>query len=61
MKPEPGTWTTLQTFPLDSLAAWLRARGATVDDAIGEVEGFARFVTVRDPDGNPVQLIEYAR
>jgi hypothetical protein len=26
---------------------------------VGEVEGFARFATVRDPDGNPVQLIEY--
>ena len=27
----------------------------------GEVAGFARFATVRDPDGNPVQLIEYER
>ena len=26
---------------------------------VGEVEGFARFATFRDPDGNPVQIIEY--
>ena len=29
------------------------------DDYVGEVEGFARFATFRDPDGNPVQIIEY--
>jgi len=28
---------------------------------VGEVEGFARFATFRDPDGNPVQIIEYRR
>ena len=26
---------------------------------VGEVEGFARFATFRDPDANPVQIIEY--
>jgi hypothetical protein len=26
---------------------------------VGEVEGFARFATFRDPDGNPIQIIEY--
>ena len=25
------------------------------------VEGLARFATFRDPDGNPVQIIEYRR
>jgi hypothetical protein len=26
----------------------------------GEVEGLARFATLLDPDGNRVQIIEYA-
>ena len=37
----------------------LEQRGAVFDSFVGEVEGFARFATFRDPDGNPVQLIEY--
>ena len=28
-------------------------------EGTGEVEGLARFVTLHDPDGNVVQLIEY--
>jgi len=35
----------------------MRQRDA--NELISEVEGFARFATFRDPDGNPVQLIEY--
>ena len=27
----------------------------------GDVEGYARFSSFSDPDGNPFQLIEYAR
>jgi catechol 2,3-dioxygenase-like lactoylglutathione lyase family enzyme len=49
-------------FRVDDLdaARWtLEERGATFDAHVGEVEGRARFATVRDPDGNPVQLIEY--
>ena len=46
---------------LDGASIALRDRGARIDAHVGEVEGFARFATVRDPDGNPVQLIEYAR
>lgn len=45
---------------LDEAMLVLRGRGADLDAGLGEVEGFARFATVRDPDGNPVQLIEYA-
>ena len=51
-------------FRVDDLEAarWtLEQRGAHLDDHVGEVEGFARFATLRDPDGNPVQLIEYRR
>ena len=36
-----------------------RERGVAFDDYVGEVEGLARFATFRDPDGNPVQIIEY--
>jgi catechol 2,3-dioxygenase-like lactoylglutathione lyase family enzyme len=44
---------------LDAARLVVGGRGAEVDDHVGEVEGLARFATVRDPDGNPVQLIEY--
>jgi catechol 2,3-dioxygenase-like lactoylglutathione lyase family enzyme len=43
-------------------ARWtLEERGAAFDEYVGEVEGLARFATFRDPDGNPVQIIEYRR
>lgn len=43
-------------------ARWtLEQRGAAFDEYVGEVEGLARFATFRDPDGNPVQIIEYRR
>jgi catechol 2,3-dioxygenase-like lactoylglutathione lyase family enzyme len=51
-------------FRVDDLdrARWtLEGRGATFDEYVGEVEGLARFATFRDPDGNPVQIIEYRR
>ena len=41
---------------LDAATMVLAGRGAPVDDHVGEVEGLARFATVRDPDGNPVYL-----
>ena len=43
-------------------ARWaLEARGAVFDAYVGEVPGYARFATFRDPDGNPVQIIEYGQ
>ena len=60
--PTPASGTVVFRVPdLDAVRFALRARGADIDDAVGEVEGFARFVTVRDPDRNPVKLIEYVR
>ena len=50
-------------FRVDDLEApGGRSRGAASRSTsyVGEVEGFARFATFRDPDGNPVQIIEYA-
>jgi hypothetical protein len=44
---------------LGDATAMLGARGVAVVHE-GEVEGFARFCSFLDPDGNTVQLIEYA-
>jgi len=56
--PTSGT-VVFRVDDLDHARLMLRERGADVDAHVGEVEGRARFATVRDPDGNPVQLIEY--
>jgi len=57
----PASGTVVFRVPdLDEAMLVLRGRGADLDDHLGEVEGLARFATARDPDGNPVQLIEYA-
>ena len=51
-------------FRVDDLdeARWaLQERGVVFDAHESEVPGFARFATFHDPDGNPVQLIEYRR
>ena len=57
--PRSGT----VVFRVDDLeeARWsLEQRGASFESQVGEVEGFARFATFRDPDGNPLQIIEYS-
>jgi predicted enzyme related to lactoylglutathione lyase len=51
-------------FRVDDLdeARWaLQQRGVAFDGHDSEVPGVARFTTFHDPDGNPVQLIEYHR
>jgi catechol 2,3-dioxygenase-like lactoylglutathione lyase family enzyme len=51
-------------FRVDDLdeARWaLEQRGVAFDGHESEVPGVARFTTFHDPDGNPVQLIEYLR
>ena len=56
----PASWTVV--FRVDDLdeARWaLQQRGVVFDGHESEVPGFARFTTFHDPDGNPVQLIEY--
>jgi catechol 2,3-dioxygenase-like lactoylglutathione lyase family enzyme len=58
-QPTVSGTMVLRVHDLDEARIVLRGRGAALDEHIGEVEGFARFATVRDPDGNPVQLIEY--
>lgn len=56
--PANGT-VVLRVDDLEGARRRLVRRGAAFDDFVGEVEGFARFATCRDPDGHPVQLIEY--
>jgi predicted enzyme related to lactoylglutathione lyase len=57
---EPGGGTAVFRVPdLDAARAGLEARGAAFDEHVGEVEGFARFASLRDPDGNVLQIIEY--
>jgi len=57
----PGSGTVvLRVDDLDEARWSLEQRGAAFDAYVGEVPGYARFATFRDPDGNPVQIIEYA-
>jgi catechol 2,3-dioxygenase-like lactoylglutathione lyase family enzyme len=51
-------------FRVDDLdeARWaLQQRGVVFDGQESEVAGVGRFTTFHDPDGNPLQLIEYRR
>jgi catechol 2,3-dioxygenase-like lactoylglutathione lyase family enzyme len=54
-----GATVVFEVDDLDGTRWVLEQRGATFDDYLGEVEGFARFATFRDPDRNVLQIIEY--
>lgn len=57
---QPGGGTAVfRVEDLDAARHLLEQRGARFDEHVGEVEGFARFATFRDPDGNALQIIEY--
>ena len=57
--PTGGATAVFEVDDLDDAMALLNGRGVAVDQHIGEVEGFARFASFLDPDGNTLQLIEY--
>lgn len=58
---QPGGATAVFAVnDLERAMAVLRERGVDFDHQ-GEVEGYARFASFKDPDGNGVQIIEYAR
>jgi catechol 2,3-dioxygenase-like lactoylglutathione lyase family enzyme len=54
-----GATAVFRVDDLDAARRTLETRGAAFDEHVGEVQGFARFASFRDPDGNVVQLIEY--
>lgn len=56
--PAGGT-VVLRVRDLNETRWALEQQGVVFDEHIGEVENVARFATLRDPDGNPVTLIEY--
>jgi catechol 2,3-dioxygenase-like lactoylglutathione lyase family enzyme len=59
--PEPGGATAVfDVHDLDVAQALLAARGVAFDHE-GDVPGYARFASFRDPDANTLQLIEYLR
>jgi len=58
-EPPPGGTVVLRVDDLEEARRTLEQRGAVFDAFLGEVEGFARFAAFRDPDGNPIQIIEY--
>jgi predicted enzyme related to lactoylglutathione lyase len=58
---EPGGATAVfEVRDLDEVREALESGGVEFDPHRGEVEGYARFATLRDPDGNSLQIIEYA-
>jgi CreA protein len=57
---QPGGATAVfRVDDLDEARSALETRGAEFEEHVGEVEGFARFASFRDPDGNALQIIEY--
>jgi catechol 2,3-dioxygenase-like lactoylglutathione lyase family enzyme len=59
--PPGGGTMVLRVEDLELARRTLEQRGVTFDAFVGEVDGVGRFATFRDPDGHPVQLIEYRR
>jgi catechol 2,3-dioxygenase-like lactoylglutathione lyase family enzyme len=55
-----GATAVFSVEDLDRASAELSSRGVPVAHE-GQVEGYARFASFLDPDGNTFQLIEYAR
>lgn len=55
-----GATAVFAVADLDRARAVLSERGVRFGHE-GDVEGYARFASFEDPDGNTVQLIEYRR
>ncbi len=54
-----GATAVFSVKDLEAARATLMERGVPVVHE-GDVQGFARFLSIHDPDGNTVELIEYA-
>jgi predicted enzyme related to lactoylglutathione lyase len=55
-----GGTAVFRVEDLDLAKASLEERGVVFDGHVGEVPGTARYASFADPDGNAMQLIEYA-
>jgi len=55
-----GATAVFSVDDLDQSKQRLSVRGVSFDHE-GDVQGYARFASCRDPDGNTIQLIEYSR
>jgi catechol 2,3-dioxygenase-like lactoylglutathione lyase family enzyme len=58
--PTRGGTVVFEVEDLDLAKAALEQRGVDFDEHLGEVPGYARYASFEDPDGNAMQLIEYA-
>jgi catechol 2,3-dioxygenase-like lactoylglutathione lyase family enzyme len=56
-----GATAVFRVDDLDSARADMEGKGVRFDERVGEVEGYARFASFFDPDGNRLQIIEYAQ
>lgn len=56
-----GATAVFEVEDLDAARAALEEKGVEILDHMGEVEGYARFASFLDPDGNTVQVIEYLK
>jgi predicted enzyme related to lactoylglutathione lyase len=56
-----GATAVFAVDDLDKARLVLEQRGVRFHERVGEVSGYARFASFSDPDGNTVQVIEYAR
>jgi predicted enzyme related to lactoylglutathione lyase len=54
-----GGTVVFAVHDLDASKAALEERGVVFENHLGEVPGYARYASFADPDGNPMQLIEY--
>jgi predicted enzyme related to lactoylglutathione lyase len=59
-EPPAGGTVVLRVEDLDASKLALEARGVVFDAYVGEVQGRARFASFVDPDGNALQIMEYA-
>jgi predicted enzyme related to lactoylglutathione lyase len=56
-----GGTAVFEVDDLDEARRTLEGRGVRFHEHVGEVPGYARFASFPDPDGNTVQIIEYAK
>jgi catechol 2,3-dioxygenase-like lactoylglutathione lyase family enzyme len=54
-----GATAVFEVEDLDKARRAIEEHGVQFHERAGEVAGYARFASFPDPDGNPVQIIEY--